>query len=298
MEKKPNKFVRGMIIALCSLIIVLIIYNFFLSAPKGDISKELITLLILLIVLVLSEAFDNISLGKILSLNRTVTEKKEEVKELKTEKQNLLNMLISNISVQSQSVGISGHELKEILTVIKADPDRIEEESKEKEEEIQNIKIRPTISKRVDSRKLENYIIKDYIETNNLANFLYNEQVTFSNSFKSVDPITKLTPIFDGYIETDDSEIFIEVRMQRVSVMLRDQLYSRLSSLYHYRRAKDVKAFLQLILVEMPEDAENNRLRNNEKRIREIFEPAIQAGILKVKYIKLNKEISEGLYRE
>ena len=144
----------------------------------------------------------------------------------------------------------------------------------------------------------ENYIIKDYIETNNLANFLYNEQVTFSNSFKSVDPITKLTPIFDGYIETDDSEIFIEVRMQRVSVMLRDQLYSRLSSLYHYRRAKDVKAFLQLILVEMPEDAENNRLRNNEKRIREIFEPAIQAGILKVKYIKLNKEISEGLYRE
>ena len=296
-NKKINWFVRALIIALCLLIGAMVYYNFYVSEPKGEISNGLITLLILLIILVLSEAFDNIALGKILSLNKVVEEKKSEVTELKTEKQNLLNMLVNNISVQSQSVGISGHDLKEILTVIKADPERIEQETKEKEEDIQAETPSRVERKRIDFRKVESFILNSYIESNKLQGFLFNEQVTFSKSFTSVYPISNITPIFDGYIETEDSEIFVEVKLQRIAIPVREQLYLRLSALYHYRQAKKVKAYLQLILVELPEDEESGRIRNTEERLRSDFEPAIEKNLLKIKYVKLNETQAKDLYR-
>lgn len=96
-NKNVDWFVRVLIVVLSFLIGAMIFYNFFITAPVGEISNSLIALLILLILLILSEAFDNIALGKILSLNRKIEEKRIEVSDLKSEKQNLLNMLVKNI---------------------------------------------------------------------------------------------------------------------------------------------------------------------------------------------------------
>lgn len=297
-NKNVDWFVRVLIVVLSFLIGAMIFYNFFITAPVGEISNGLIALLILLILLILSEAFDNIALGKILSLNRKIEEKRIEISDLKSEKQNLLNMLVKNISFQSQSVGISGHDLKEILTVIKADPERIEQETKEKEANIEDEQLY-TIQKpkRINFRKVERHILNSFIETNKLQGFLFYEQVTFSKNYATVDPISTLTPIFDGYIETESTEIFVEVKLQRVLISFREQLYSRLSALYHYREAKKVKAYLQLILVELPEDEKMGRIRNTEERIRDIFEPAIEKKLLKIKYVKLTSAETKGLYR-
>lgn len=297
-NKNGDWFVRVLIVVLSFLIGAMIFYNFFITAPVGEISNGLIALLILLILLILSEAFDNIALGKILSLNRKIEEKRIEVSDLKSEKQNLLNMLVKNISFQSQSVGISGHDLKEILTVIKADPERIEQETKEKEANIEDEQLY-TIQKpkRINFRKVERHVLNSFIETNKLQGFLFYEQVTFSKNYATVDPISTLTPIFDGYIETENTEIFIEVKLQRVVISFREQLYSRLSALYHYREAKKVKAYLQLILVELPEDEKMGKIRNTEERFRDIFEPAIEKKLLKIKYVKLTSAETKGLYR-
>ena len=297
-NKNGDWFVRVLIVVLSFLIGAIIFYNFFITAPVGEISNGLIALLILLILLILSEAFDNIALGKILSLNRKIEEKRIEVSDLKSEKQNLLNMLVKNISFQSQSVGISGHDLKEILTVIKADPERIEQETKEKEANIEDEQLY-TIQKpkRINFRKVERHVLNSFIETNKLQGFLFYEQVTFSKNYATVDPISTLTPIFDGYIETENTEIFIEVKLQRVVISFREQLYSRLSALYHYREAKKVKAYLQLILVELPEDEKMGKIRNTEERFRDIFEPAIEKKLLKIKYVKLTSAETKGLYR-
>ena len=297
-NKNGDWFVRVLIVVLSFLIGAMIFYNFFITAPVGEISNGLIALLILLILLILSEAFDNIALGKILSLNRKIEEKRIEVSDLKSEKQNLLNMLVKNISFQSQSVGISGHDLKEILTVIKADPERIEQETKEKEANIEDEQLY-TIQKpkRINFRKVERHVLNSFIETNKLQGFLFYEQVTFSKNYATVDPISTLTPIFDGYIETENTEIFIEVKLQRVVISFREQLYSRLSALYHYREAKKVKAYLQLILVELPEDEKMGKIRNTEERFRDIFEPAIEKKLLKIKYVKLTSVETKGLYR-
>ena len=297
-NKNGDWFVRVLIVVLSFLIGAMIFYNFFITAPVGEISNGLIALLILLILLILSEAFDNIALGKILSLNRKIEEKRIEVSDLKSEKQNLLNMLVKNISFQSQSVGISGHDLKEILTVIKADPERIEQETKEKEANIEDEQLY-TIQKPkpINFRKVERHVLNSFIETNKLQGFLFYEQVTFSKNYATVDPISTLTPIFDGYIETENTEIFIEVKLQRVVISFREQLYSRLSALYHYREAKKVKAYLQLILVELPEDEKMGKIRNTEERFRDIFEPATEKKLLKIKYVKLTSAETKGLYR-
>ena len=297
-NKNGDWFVRVLIVVLSFLIGAMIFYNFFITAPVGEISNGLIALLILLILLILSEAFDNTALGKILSLNRKIEEKRIEVSDLKSEKQNLLNMLVKNISFQSQSVGISGHDLKEILTVIKADPERIEQETKEKEANIEDEQLY-TIQKpkRINFRKVERHVLNSFIETNKLQGFLFYEQVTFSKNYATVDPISTLTPIFDGYIETENTEIFIEVKLQHVVISFREQLYSRLSALYHYREAKKVKAYLQLILVELPEDEKMGKIRNTEERFRDIFEPAIEKKLLKIKYVKLTSAETKGLYR-
>ncbi|NRD75654.1 hypothetical protein HQQ94_21005 [Shewanella sp. VB17] len=69
-EKKSNWFVRCMIVAFCALIVAMIAFSYFYIEPKGEINAGVITLLSLLLVLVLSESFDNFSIGKLVSISR------------------------------------------------------------------------------------------------------------------------------------------------------------------------------------------------------------------------------------
>lgn len=49
--------------------------------------------------------------------------------------------------------------------------------------------------------------------------------------------------------------------------------------------------------MELPEDEKMGRIRNTEERIRDIFEPAIEKKLLKIKYVKLTSAETKGLYR-
>ena len=298
MENKTNWFVRILIIVLGLLIISLIVYNFYVIEPKGSITKELIILLGLLIILSLSEIFDSFSLGQFLTLKKEVKNKKEQVVELKDEKKNLLNLLISNISVQNQSqnIGISPSELKDIITVIQADPNRIKEEEEAKEIEEEKLSNQETITpkrkSRVDFRAVEQIGLSKFISLNNLDKYKAKSQIQFSAN----DPISSRTPIYDGYIKTELAEIFIEIKPQRI-MMIFDSLYHRLNNIYHYEKIKGVNAYLQLILIELPEDEGNGRIRNTKEKLEKDFAPAIDKGILKIQYLKLTEEESIKIYK-
>lgn len=93
--KKPNWFVRILIILLCIFIGGLIWFNFFWSYPSVQISAGLIVLVAFLTILVLSEAFDNFSITKLISMSRTVQEKENKNQELKKENSDLRNQIIS-----------------------------------------------------------------------------------------------------------------------------------------------------------------------------------------------------------
>jgi len=83
----------------------MISFSFFFADPKGVIDKGMLTLLSMLLILVLSEAFDNFSLGKLISINRDVKKKDEQVKDLDKKNSELLKQIltISNTQTQAQT---------------------------------------------------------------------------------------------------------------------------------------------------------------------------------------------------
>ena len=104
-NRKVNWFVRILIILFCILLVLLILYKFFYVIPKGEINSGFIVLLLILLVLILSESFDQFSIGKLFSMSRNIKRKEEKVQKLEKEKMELFNQLI-NISIsqkQSQS---------------------------------------------------------------------------------------------------------------------------------------------------------------------------------------------------
>jgi len=81
-NKTPNNFVRFLIIVFCIVLTGMIVFNYFIVEPKGDISKGVLALLSILLVLVLAESFDSFSLGKLISISREAKKKETQVKEL------------------------------------------------------------------------------------------------------------------------------------------------------------------------------------------------------------------------
>ncbi|MGN5096099.1 hypothetical protein [Aeromonas sp. 61P] len=75
-ENKVNVFVRVLIVGLIGFIIWLVTYSFIFVEPKGTISTGITTLIVLLIVIALSESFDNFSVGKIFTMSREIKERK------------------------------------------------------------------------------------------------------------------------------------------------------------------------------------------------------------------------------
>jgi hypothetical protein len=115
---------------------------------------------------------------------------------------------------------------------------------------------------------------------------------------KEIDPISIFNPMFDGYIEADSYEMFIEIKLRNSPlVMFRERLYAMLTKLYYYRLAKKTNAYLNLILVERPIEEERAFSNYDSKMIVE-FEPAIRLGLLKIEYIQLSETDTKGLYRE
>ncbi|WP_434528250.1 hypothetical protein [Vibrio sp. K4] len=102
-KNKSNTFVRVMLVLLVLLLACMIGYNFFCVEPKGSITPELISLIIIVVVLVLSESFDNFSVVKLLSISREVEKKDAENQVLEARNGELLSQIISISTSQSQT---------------------------------------------------------------------------------------------------------------------------------------------------------------------------------------------------
>ena len=311
-DNKPNYFVRTLIVILGLVIGSLIVSKFYYFDPKGEISNGIIILIALLIILFLSEIFDSFSLGQFLSLKRTISEKNEKITELKESNDKLLNIVIANNNLSQRSTmtnvtGISPEEFaKTIISVIKADKETTDKEETRKEkiaeivvEEEDKNEPQQTPRKRINLPKLEEYVLSKFIDNKDLRKHSFIEDAQILMPQKEIDPISDFNPVFDGYVETENYEMFIEIKLRNSPlVMFRERLYVMLSKLYYYRQAKKTNAYLNLILVDRP--IENERVFGNyETKMIAEFEPAIRLGLLKIEYIQLSEdEMANGLYRE
>lgn len=304
-EKEINWFARIGLIILTILIISMIVYKFFCNEPIAEISTGLIVLLAFSIVLILSESFDNFSVGKIITLSRAVKEKEAviekknvEIRQVENEKRELLSQIISlsnNFSQRQSNTNIYGATPETIkqFTIQKAEEPEIETlKQKEQEEENKTTQER----KRIDFRKVEEIALQYYIKENNVDVSKMFKEVKLQ-AFEGIDPISDNSPIYDGYINEIDREVFIEIRpTPMMASMITDRLYMMLSKIHHYRQFKKTNCYLNLVLVEIPEDdRDNTRFLNG---IIELFRPALSSGLLKISTVKLEKSDLKKIYRE
>jgi hypothetical protein len=139
LSEKANYFVRALIVVFVIALLAMVFLSFSFADPKFQITAGIITVIGFTVVLILSESFNNLSLGKILSLSKEVekqgTEKslvKSENKELRQE----LFKIVSNIQ-QSQvnnTYNAPSDEWLKLLGVVKAEEIEKEEDQEEQKE--------------------------------------------------------------------------------------------------------------------------------------------------------------------
>lgn len=299
-QRKSNNFVRILIVMLCCFLVALIAYRFFCLEPAGDLGPGVLTVLALLVTLVLSESFDSFSIGQLISLKKEVQKKQSEITETKRENTELRGQIITIATQMSQhQTSTNIVALPEILGrfSIKPAPD---EEVREKQAEEGNEKqvadnLRPIepvaterVIKKVDTHRLEEKAISKFLDLNNFSQFPIAREIKLMAQFEVADPISTSGPIFDAYLNTLDSEIFVEVRQaNRNFFLFRDRLYMMLSKLYHYKLLKKSNVYLSLIITTLPSDDQKN---NSISRIFAEFQPAIASGLLKIIEINFTLE--------
>jgi hypothetical protein len=301
--KKPNLFVRILIILFCIFIGGLIYFNFFWTFPPAQISTGLIVLVAFLAVVVLSEAFDNFSIIKLISLSRTVKGTENKNQELKKENSDLRNQIISiSTSISQKQVNstfVLTDELAKMLSVRQADePEKLQkQEETEQETTTTTPPTQETIPRRfVSPSRYEEIALPKFLATEGLSQLPIISDAKFTNQFQQIDPVSEFSPIFDGYIKTIDTEIFIELRIKNRSIiMLRERLYLMLSKINYYRTIKRVNAYLFLVLIIRPEDDQNEAILD---RIKKEFEPAISNGLLRIREVEITEEEHQKIISE
>lgn len=302
MDSKPNYYVRTLIVILVLGLIALISYSFIYSEPKYVINGGIITVLLIAVVLVLSESFNQLNIGEILSLKREITKKTEEntlVKEDNKElRQNLFN-IISNIQ-QSQVNNTFNAPPEAWLKLLGVVPSAAKPEDTNENEQIQTEIETPLEDKSREElrqkfrlrRASEQAGLKKFVQGLALpeSSIIYNAE--FSTAFHGIDPIMDRRVVFDGYIKGVDVERFVEVKFREAaSPMFFDGLYIMLSKIHLYRQAKNTNAELILLLVSTENEDEAKAGRYT--RLLEFFQPAIANKLLKIELINVSTAEAE-----
>lgn len=305
MDSKPNYYVRTLIVVLGLSILGMAYTSFFLAEPKHQITAGIITLISIVVILALSESFNKLSLGKILSLSREIEKKQEENSTVKNENKELRQELFKIVSnVQQSQVNNTFNTPPEawlkLLGVVKAEADG-EDDSETEDEPTQSEAQRSIVENRsqeqedVRSRsRLRRHAVdaglKKFVSKLPVSDSQFVDHVEFSSAFHAIDPIMDRRIVFDGYLKQGESEVFVEARHKDMNTsMFFDRLYIMLSKINLYREAKNTKAELLLLLVETKWYESDDR-RNMYDRFIEYFQPAIKNGLLRIEHIDVSEE--------
>jgi len=311
--KNINWFARISVIILSVWLIGLVMFS--INNNKNLFNNETIVIICLIIILVLSEVFDNFSIGRLLSISRESKTTHEELKKEKDENEKLRNYITNLMAVMTNNI-ISTKNANNVTTNIKVvGAGKEEAEAKEKaEEELENVardeekkdtKEQNKVNevKDRDQRllfnsftisKIEKLAIDKYINFLGIPNDNVKGKVRIAEAFTGIDPIINRSPVFDGYVDTPTSELFIEVKNINFASIIHyfDSLYFMISQVMYYRQAKKVDACVVLLLTVMPERFQrpDRRLQTTINRLLEVFQPAISNSLLRVKLIEITED--------
>lgn len=308
-----SKFVRISIYVLAIFIAGLVVAGFLLGEPKYQLSAEIITLVLIILVLFLSESFNNLSLGKILTLSKENKAAKSENSNLKAENTDLRNQLINvatNVSQSQVTYNGLSPELLKALNVVPAGESDKEAKGKLEEESNEELSTRPTPQDTPPQTELQQLMpngasrmrLMRTLEPDAIANFCKSigintdevrHEVRFASAFEGLDPIMEGSVVFDAYYQLEEKELFFEVVR---SDMLRPDrmyyLYQMLTKLFLYRKAKSSSAELILIVIELPEEVRSRYGWHDrgQERLKSQFAPAVANKLLRIENIKYKED--------
>ncbi len=207
-ESKPNYYIRILIGVLAAFIVWLISYSFLtLKGLEGQISVGIITLVFVLVVLVLSESFDNFSIWKLLSLSRDNKKKELSISKLNFENIELRKELVNVVTSMSQnqtSLNINGvpDVLLKKMFVERASGDEItEKRSEETEENDVNLDMPKFTRRRVSHKDVEDIVFPKFLLKFELSDNNLIKEVKLLTQFSGIDALSNIQPVFDGYFQ-------------------------------------------------------------------------------------------------
>ncbi|WP_022959702.1 hypothetical protein [Spongiibacter tropicus] len=288
--KETSTFVRVLISIFCLLLAAMVIFNYVWVEPQGELNNGIVFLLFLLLVLVLAESFDNFSLGKLLTISREVRKKEKEVQTLEKKNNDLLSQLISVTSnnTQNQSHTNVYGDYHAPPTVTKASDEEVEE-SKSSEQPPARVESSTPTRVSYNWREAEKLSLSKYLASKKIHQSNVITEAKLTTQFHGIDPVSNIQPIYDAYYRDDDHEVFVEFRPNRsIPFMYRDRLYVMLSKISHYKTTKKVNAYLELVLMNTPEEEPSRN--GGSDRLLEYFEPAIASGLLRISEIEFSEQ--------
>ncbi len=288
--KETSTFVRVLISIFCLLLAAMVVFNYVWVEPQGELNNGIVFLLFLLLVLVLAESFDNFSLGKLLTISREIKKKEKEVQTLEKKNSDLITQLISVTSnnTQHQSHTNVYGDYHAPPTVTKASDEEVEE-SKSSEPPPTRVEASAPARVSYSWREAEKLSFSKYLGEKKIHQSNVITEAKLTTQFHGIDPVSNIQPIYDAYYRDDDNEVFVEFRPNRgMPFMYRDRLYVMLSKISYYKMTKKVNAYLELVLMNIPEE-ESSR-NGGFDRLLEYFEPAIASGLLRVSEIEFSEQ--------
>lgn len=274
MEKKPNRFSRVLIVILIVFIATIVISSFILGESKFSLTNEIILLILLLVVLALSEVFDNFSIGNLITAKKEKHEKEVELKEAKSENNELRTQLISIVSnsITNRNMnifGLSKDDWVQMAGVEQAESSAVEEK---KEEDL-------VVDKKSfadDSGKRRRMLPK--IEKLAIDRFCTQHKI----------------PILSVVRE-------VKINFAPVSMNMYN-LYYLLSKVYYYRKANQLHAKVVLILPNLPESYWKDRWYSSISKVisnlQETFAPAIKNNLLEIVPIEITQGDLDTINKE
>lgn len=308
MEKKTNKFSRGLIVILIIFIAALVICSFVLGESRFSLTNEIIVLILLLVVLALSEVFDNFSIGNLITAKKEKHEKEIELKEAKTENKELRTQLISIVSnsITNRNMnifGLSKDDWVQMAGVEQAESSAVEEKKEEDLSADNKSFIDDPQKRRRMFSKIENLALDRFCSEHKIPILSVVRKVKFSNEFIGIDPIMDRNAIFDAYYKSVQEELFIEVKINFTPVSMNMyNLYYLLSKIYYYRKANQLHAKMVLIIPELPESYRKDRWFSDISKVisnlQETFAPAIKNNLLEIVPIEITKSDLDVINKE
>lgn len=253
--QKKNWFARGLVILLIFFIATIVVISFFFSESKFVITSPIICLVAILVVLALSEIFDNFNVGNFLSLKKEHKKVEHELQKSEQENRELraqFTNIVTNLNSNSNTTifGQLPDFMERTFGIKKAQDDEVQKKKQEEDvhfSQIDSVNTQQAKSDYATRRriisKIEDLVLKHYCSKQDINILDVYKEIKFSEGFIDNDPIMERNIIFDAYYKAPwQEELFIEICYNFYSPAMLDRFYHLLSKVYHYRNAKKLQA--------------------------------------------------------